>query len=260
MIHYVILSSGSCGNSYAFHDGTDTILVDCGLTFTGLCKRLEAHSIPVGSVRALFLTHLHPDHSKGVGAVQRKLGIPAYVSDVSHGYSLDLMKKYRFVLDDGALRTFRHGEDVVSGAFRLTPFRTYHDCPGSSGFFIQNGDDRFFLMTDTGCVPFEADEYARRAGVFFIEANYDDSLLEAGPYPDKLKKRIRGTYGHLSNSDALEFARKYSKKGDELFFVHISDNNNTPGTVEKIMKEGIPSGVFIHVCERGVSYEGFCDE
>lgn len=260
MMHYVILSSGSCGNSYVFYDGQHSILVDCGLTFTGLKKRLETHDIPLESIRALFLTHLHPDHSKGVGPVQRKLKIPAYVSDISFSVNAELMKKSRFDMSDEYLKTFSHGSSLDCFSFTVTPFRTYHDCPGSSGFYIENGENRFLLMTDTGCIPFEASEYAEKSDVFFIEANYDDALLDVGPYPEKLKKRIRGTYGHLSNSDALEFAKKYSKIGSELYFVHISDNNNTPDTVEKLMKKGIPSGVFIHVCERGVSYEGFCNE
>ena len=72
MIHFLVLSSGSCGNSYAFYDGRDTIVIDQGLTYTGFSKRLDSHDIPIQSVRALFLTHLHPDHSKGVVGSQRK--------------------------------------------------------------------------------------------------------------------------------------------------------------------------------------------
>ena len=137
MIHFLVLSSGSCGNSYAFYDGRDTIVIDQGLTYTGFSKRLLLHEIPLESVRAIFLTHLHPDHSKGVGATARKLGIPVYLSNVSMHASHDLIKKIR--ISDESLHPFAHGEEMSVGAFSIMAMRTYHDCPGSSFYGIRNG-------------------------------------------------------------------------------------------------------------------------
>ena len=79
-MRYSILTSGSCGNSYAFYDGVSTILIDVGLTLTGLKRRLVDASIPYESIKALFLTHLHPDHVKGAGVFNRDSGIPVHLS------------------------------------------------------------------------------------------------------------------------------------------------------------------------------------
>ena len=83
MLHYCALTTGSCGNCYLFYDGETTIAVDCGVTWKKFSSEMEMHSMPLSSLSAMFLTHLHPDHAKGVGAVQRKTGVPVFVSSVT---------------------------------------------------------------------------------------------------------------------------------------------------------------------------------
>lgn len=83
MLHYCALTTGSCGNCYLFYDGVTTIAVDCGVTWKKFSTEMEMHSMPLSSLCAMFLTHLHPDHAKGVGAVQRKTEVPVFVSSVT---------------------------------------------------------------------------------------------------------------------------------------------------------------------------------
>ena len=170
MIHYLALTTGSCGNCYVFTDGRDTIVIDAGVTYTKLARSLSDHGIDPLSIRALFLTHLHPDHSKGAGVCQRKLGIPAYISSVSLAENAVVIDRQR--LERPLLRTFEYGETIAAGAFRLMPFRTSHDSPGSAGYALACHGRRFFLMTDTGVIPDEAEPLASIADVEFIEANY----------------------------------------------------------------------------------------
>jgi phosphoribosyl 1,2-cyclic phosphodiesterase len=61
-----------------------------------------------------------------------------------------------------------------------------------------------------------------------IEANHDRSLLENGPYPYWLKRRIASPYGHLSNDDAAEAARRCSERLQTLWLAHLSEENNRP--------------------------------
>lgn len=256
-MHYLVITTGSCGNCYIFTTGRDTIIIDDGVTYKKITDKMAERDIDIATVRALFLTHLHPDHSKGVGVLQRKLGIPVYISSVSRERNENLLIRQKIERD--LLRTFEFGEKVDIPGFSVTSFPTSHDSDGSAGYAFQSEGVNYFLMTDTGVIPQEAWEYSRSAKVKFIEANYDEDMLESGPYPEFLKNRIRGNFGHLSNQVAMDFAKSTSNLGDSLYFVHLSANNNAPSIVRKLAEKTIPSGIFCKVCERGELFEGFLD-
>ena len=213
--------------------------------------------MPLSSLGAMFLTHLHPDHAKGVGAVQRKTEVPVFVSSVTLRDGKTEMDKMK--MERKLVFPFTWGTTVGVGEFEVTPFRTSHDSPGSSGYFIVNGNDKIFLMTDTGIIPEEAWGYSRVSNVKFIESNYDPAMLATGPYPAWLKARVKGEYGHLSNNDAVSFAYDTARRGDQVFFIHLSDNNNDVSLLKDLVNKTIPSGIFCKVCERGEMFEGFTD-
>ena len=133
-MHYAVLTTGSCGNCYIFHEGDKAIIIDDGVTYTKLSRGLEMHGIPAEDIKAMFLTHLHPDHSKGVGVFQRKTGIPVYISDIAisrNGTVID-----RQGIERNLLIPFRFGEEIRVDGFTVHPFRTCHDSEGSAGYRI----------------------------------------------------------------------------------------------------------------------------
>lgn len=258
LIQYLVLSSGSVGNSYAFYDGKDTIIIDQGLTYTGFEKRLNAHLIPVSSVKAIFLTHLHPDHSKGAGVTARKLDIPIYLSIVSLTANDSVIQKLR--ISKESIVPFTHKDAIDIGNFIIKSGRTYHDCPGSSFYTIKNQDYKIFLMTDTGQIPYDAHNDIEGSDLIFLESNYDKEMLKAGPYPKKLQDRISGPYGHLSNDEAAFFLKQHAKLRSKVYLIHLSDNNNNEEKVKSEMDKALSSGIFVTVCSRGECYGGVLDE
>lgn len=257
-MHYAVLSTGSCGNCYIFHENDKALIIDDGVTFTKLTKGLENHGIPMSDVQAMFITHLHPDHSKGVGVFQRKTKLPVYLSDIAMSGNGDVIEKQKISREE--LVPYSFGEMIRVDGFTVHPFRTSHDSAGSAGYYIESDDGvRIFLMTDTGVIPDDAAAYAEKADVKFIESNYDENMLENGPYSVQLRRRISGTYGHLSNRCAVDFARRVSHQGESVYFVHISANCNSPDVLRDYAMKEIPSGIFCRVCERGETFEGFRD-
>jgi phosphoribosyl 1,2-cyclic phosphodiesterase len=53
-------------------------------------------------------------------------------------------------------------------------------------------------------------------------------MLRTGPYHERLKTRIRGSKGHLSNDQAVEFATGLPSLPRHLLLGHLSESNNTP--------------------------------
>lgn len=257
-MRYVVLTTGSCGNCYVFYENEEAIIIDDGVTYTKLSNELERHEIPMESVKGMFLTHVHPDHSKGVGAFMRKTHLPVFVSSkCKEGCEVELLKQR---IKPEELNSFEFGESVSLGGFSVTSFQTSHDSVGSSGYFIQTSNSTIFLMTDTGVVPEEAYDYASKAKLKFIESNYDEEMLDNGSYPEWLKNRVRGQYGHLSNREAIDFANATSKRGDQVYFIHVSDNNNMTSIIQAMVNKEIPSGIFVKALERGEMVGGFIDE
>ena len=72
-------------------------------------------------------------------------------------------------------------------------------------------------------------KYRYYSDVVLLEANHDVNMLQVGPYPYRLKQRILGKYGHLSNDssgDLLSRILNGHMKG--IFLGHLSKENNYP--------------------------------
>ena len=95
-------------------------------------------------------------------------------------------------------------------------------------------------MTDAGEAEAAALEYAATADTVIIESNFDDYMLDHGPYPKVLRDRIRNGYGHLSNAKCAEAVREFSHPGlRNVFLCHLSENNNTPDEAHRCTREAL---------------------
>ena len=62
-----------------------------------------------------------------------------------------------------------------------------------------------------------------------LEANHDEAMLRAGPYPPSVAERIGGRRGHLSNRSAATLARQVVHPGlRHVVLAHLSEQCNTP--------------------------------
>jgi phosphoribosyl 1,2-cyclic phosphodiesterase len=78
---------------------------------------------------------------------------------------------------------------------------------------------------------------------YFIEADYSEELLwKHEDYTVLLKERIASPFGHLSNTQTMEFLNSLNL--DELKWVtvgHLSENTNSPELVNSLFREYFPS-------------------
>ena len=75
---FASLASSSKGNAYVVSDGDTTLLLECGLTFKELQKRL---GYQVSGLTACLVSHEHQDHAKAAAQLL-KHGVPVYMSMV----------------------------------------------------------------------------------------------------------------------------------------------------------------------------------
>lgn len=216
------LNSGSNGNCYYIGNGTEAVLVDAGLSCRETEKRMRRLDLNMDKVRAIFISHEHGDHIKGLETLSARYQLPVYITG-------DTLKHSRLRLQQQLVRTFSHGIPVAIGALNITPFLKHHDAVEPHSFFIENDSVRVGVFTDIGQVCDQLRLYFGQCHAAFLEANYDEAMLQNGRYPWHLKNRIRGGKGHLSNTQALElFLTGKASYLSHLFLSHLSSDNNNP--------------------------------
>ena len=75
------LNSGSNGNCYYIGNGTDAVLIDVGISCRETEKRMMQLGLSIKTVKAIFVSHEHTDHIKGVSTLANKYKLPVYITD-----------------------------------------------------------------------------------------------------------------------------------------------------------------------------------
>ena len=146
------------------------------------------------------------------------------------------------------MRKIEKGDTLQVGEFTVTAFGVPHDSTDNVGYFIEYGGVTFCIVTDAGEVTDEIKKFISRANYLVIEANHDEEMLNKGPYPEHLKRRIMSATGHLSNSDCGKaLAENMSESLKQVWLCHLSEENNHPElarkTVETVLRTyGIIAG------------------
>lgn len=240
-IKFLSLASGSSGNCYYLSNGNTSILIDGGLGIRSVKKIFKEHSLDVNSIKAVFVTHDHADHIKAIGHLAGKHNIPIYATPEVH---IGIQKSYCMTekLCENIKRYINKGESVTVDDLEITCFEVPHDSTDNVGYSIRINGCTFTFITDIGRITPTVAEFVQQSDYLVMEANYDKSMLDAGPYPTHLKERIASGNGHLCNKELASFiANNFPPKLKYLWLCHLSKENNHPElalkTVEAALKE-----------------------
>lgn len=229
MLQFISISSGSSGNCYYLnHDGYG-LLIDLGIGIRSFKRHFQNYGLPLAQIRAILVTHDHTDHVKAVGALSREFHIPVYSSEKV----LASMMKNHYVskkVPTELQHPVTKGETLTIGPFTVKPFHVPHDSADNNGYTVEVGTTRLVVMTDIGHFTPEMEEETRRATHLIIESNYDEAMLAASRYPARLQKRIRGPYGHISNTETAAFLAQHLDRQliRNVWLCHLSAENNLP--------------------------------
>lgn len=221
------LNSGSNGNCYYIGNGHDAVLVDAGISCRETEKRMKQLGLNMRKIRAIFISHEHIDHVKGIPVLSAKYGLPVFITPKTAGNTPGLESK--------SLRPFSAGKPVKIGGLTITPFTKKHDAVDPHSFLVGYNGITVGVFTDIGTPCREVVRHFKQCHAAFLETNYDTDMLQNGSYPYLLKKRISGDEGHLSNQQALElYLNHRSPLLSHLLLSHLSKENNSPGLVQEL--------------------------
>ncbi len=221
------LNSGSNGNCYYIGNSKEAILVDAGLSCRETERRMERLQLSMKNVKAIFVSHEHIDHVRGLAGLAEKYGMPVYITDAT--------RRGCYHLKQECTISFAAYKPVYIGSLSITGFPKFHDAADPHSFIISFNDITVGVFTDIGKPCEQLIYYFKKCNIAFLEANYDDEMLANGRYPHFLKNRITGGNGHLSNVQALDIFKKYRPKFmTHLFLSHLSKDNNCPQLVKNL--------------------------
>lgn len=224
-LRFASLNSGSNGNCYYVGNEKDAVLVDAGISCREIERRMERLGLPLQSIRAVFVSHEHSDHIRGLPTLLKKYRFPLYITPPTfRGSGLYLYEEL--------MRDFSGQETVAIGSLLVRPFSKIHDAADPYSFTISGNGTTIGVFTDLGRACTNLVAHFRQCQAAILESNYDEEMLDKGGYPWHLKQRIRGGQGHLSNREALDLFRAHRAPGlSHLLLGHLSQNNNHPQLV-----------------------------
>lgn len=225
MAIFCSLFSGSSGNSVYMESGGDGILIDAGVSLRSIRTALADIGADIGRVRAVFVTHEHSDHVRGLPVLAAHYDIPVYASPGTvEGIAAETK------LPAERLTSLTTGCCVeVGDALCVSSFPTSHDSRESVGFRIHAEGMDIAVATDLGFVDEPAWLGIRACRLVMLESNHDVGMLSNGRYPYFLKRRILSPTGHLSNDACAAVLPELAQGGTEHFVLaHLSRDNNFP--------------------------------
>lgn len=216
------INSGSNGNCYYIANENEAVLVDVGISCRQIEKRMDRIGLSMQKVKAIFITHEHIDHIRGVEGTANKYQLPVYVTDATR-------RNGKMMFNESLSIHVEADVPVQIGNLTVTAFRKFHDAVDPHSFVVEGNGVKIAVITDIGICCDNVVKHFRESHAAFLEANYDTRMLDEGRYPQFLKDRIRSGHGHISNEQALElFLNHKPEHMSHLLLSHLSRDNNSP--------------------------------
>ncbi|MCI8346406.1 MAG: MBL fold metallo-hydrolase [Bacilli bacterium] len=213
-----ILASGSRGNVSLVICGNIKILIDIGLSCLRVQRHLEINHLTFKDIDALFITHSHSDHIKGLETLIKKTEIKVYIPKKMYHELNHIVPIERCVFIDDQFKV---------GQVEVELIHTSHDTDFSVGYIITDQGKSLVHVTDTGYINRKYLKKMKDKDIYVIESNHDEAMLMDGPYPRFLKERVISDRGHLSNKTTASYLKKLTTCNTKyVILAHLSEKNN----------------------------------
>lgn len=240
MLNFTSLYSGSSGNCLFVETNNTKILIDAGVSLKKIEKGLENFNVLPSDLDAVIVTHEHTDHIQSLGNLSKKFDIPVFATSKTY----DAMPKQTEKITDKNKYNINIDEKFSIGDIEILPFKIPHDAADPCGFTLYANNKKISIATDVGHMTNDILKHIDGSEFILLESNYDSNVLKYTKYPYKLKERIAGPSGHLSNKAAGQTINYLINSGlKKAVLGHLSKESNFPElayqtVVDEILSNG----------------------
>ncbi|WP_042354553.1 MBL fold metallo-hydrolase [Bacillus rubiinfantis] len=222
-LRYSILASGSTGNALYVESDEHSFLVDAGFSGKQMESLFQQIDRDISKLSAIFVTHEHSDHIKGIGVLARKYRLPVYANEKTWRAMEKLVgvipAEQKFIFNMESVKSF--------GCVDVESFGVSHDAAEPMFYTFHQSNKKLVLITDTGYVSDRMKGIISNADVYVFESNHDVQMLRMGRYPWNIKRRILSDVGHVSNEDAaIALSDVIGDQTKRVYLAHLSQDNN----------------------------------
>lgn len=223
------LASGSKGNASIVLCDNTKLLIDIGISYLSLKRKLKELELDLEDFNALLITHTHADHIKGLSSLTKHSNIKIYIPEGMYEGLKDKLYSDNIVFIE---------DEFKINTIDIKLIHTSHDAPSSVGYIVTYQNKSLVYVTDTGYINRKYLAKMKEKDIYLIESNHDEKMLMEGPYPYYLKQRVISDKGHLSNKTTAKYLS--SLVGDNTKYIilaHLSEKNNTEDLAKNAVTE-----------------------
>lgn len=229
----IALSSGSKGNCYYIETSKNKLLLDAGRNYKYIKDKLDSIGVNIKDINYILISHNHTDHISALKSLIEKTQATIVITQKMF-YEIEEIKDYQRILI--------YEDDIDLDGVKVEAIHSSHDAPDSRNFIIEDENKKVAYITDTGYINNKYFKKLTNLDMYLFESNHDIEMLEHGPYPAWLKKRVLSDVGHLSNNSAGFYLTKLlGPNTKKVILIHLSETNNLPDialdTVKKTLVE-----------------------
>lgn len=221
-VRVCLLGSGSGGNCTYVGDESFGLLIDAGLSAQETVHRLNRIGVDPNTLQAVLITHEHRDHIYGLDSIASHFGVTVHLNERTE-------RAARLTGRLAEVNHFETGRPFEINGIGVHPVPLSHDAEDPVAFALHIEGKKMACVTDLGRVTEPVQQALSECHLLILEFNHDPTLLQNGPYPAALKRRVSSGHGHLSNQEAADLLSDVMHPGlRHLFLAHISQTNNLP--------------------------------
>ena len=250
-MRFASLGSGSEGNALIVQVAQTTVMIDCGFGVKETVNRCARLGLAADCIDAVIITHEHSDHVGGAPSFARRFGIPVWLT-------FGTLSATESRWEGCTLRGFDSHDAFLVGDIEVLPFPVPHDAREPAQMTLTDGQRRLGVLTDVGESTPHIEASLSDCDALFLEANHCEDMLYRSSYPPRLKERISGRYGHLSNAASAEILKRVvSGRLQRVVAAHLSRENNRAELAKDVFAAalgGTADDIFVATQDEGLGW------